>query len=128
MSLDIRNIKMPLLSEPVTLKITAEEYPQAIVGKVWRYLSDKSPDGAAGNFKMGISKIPLGMPNSVDRKFFLIQGVVLAQNDTPPTPYSVAVTLLQGNQILHQEIPKEGGSGHISDKDIPFMYRFTLEG
>ena len=127
MSNDISKIKILLPNEPVKIKISAEEYPQAIVGKVWRYLPDKSPDGAAGKFNMNITEIPLGLPNSVNGKFFLVQGVVLAQNDDPPTQYNVVVAVLQGSQILHQEVPKQGGSGHISNQDVPFIYRLTLE-
>lgn len=120
-------IKIPATDKPLTVRISADEYPQAITGVVWRYLADKTADGKAGSFNFEISDVPLGMLEAVNKKLFLVQGVILAHNDNPPTPYQVVVTVLQESQVLNQEIPEDGGEGFLSDKDMPFMYRFSLE-
>ena len=127
MAVDIRNIKMASATQPVYVKVTAEEYPQAIVGKVWRYTAKKVADGSAGAFRTEATEVPLGTPDALATKLFLIQGVVLSMSDAIPTPYKVVVRVCQGTQELHCEIPEVNGSGHIYDKDVPFMYRFSLE-
>ena len=127
MALNIKVIKIPLADKAVTVKISADRYPQAITGVVWRYLEDKTPDGKAGRFNFEIPEVPLGSPEFVNKKLFLVQGVVLAQNDNPPTPYQVVVTVLQGDKDLSEEVPEDSGEGFIGSEDIPFIYRFSLE-
>jgi len=126
MPVTMRAIKMMNIEAPIVLKIAAEKFPQAIVGKIWRYLSDRTPNGDAGRFQTDVDKIELGAPAALDGKLFLVEGVVLHQNDNPPTSYEVMVTVQQGNFILHQEVPQEQGSGRISNQDMTFQYRFTL--
>ncbi len=127
MAVDIRKIKMTSATQPVRVKVTAEEYPQAIVGKVWRYTANKAADGSAGAFRTKVTEVPLGTPDALATRLFLIQGVVLSMSDAIPTPYKIVVRVWQGTQELHCEIPEENGSGHIYDKDVPIMYRFSLE-
>lgn len=127
MAVDIRRIKMASATQPVYVKIAAEEYPQAIVGKVWRYTADKAADGSAGVFRTEATEVPLGAPDAVETRLFLVQGVVLSMRDAIPTPYKVVVRVYQGTQELHCEIPEDNGLGHIYDEDVPFMYRFSLE-
>ncbi len=112
---------------PVSVTVTAPKFPQSIGGVVWRYNADKTFDLKAGLFTNVASEVPLGAPGLVNNKFFLIEGGVLHQNDVPPTPYQVVVTILQNGKVLHQQIPPENGSGKIGNNDIPFLYRFQLK-
>lgn len=111
----------------ITVRISSPDFPQTVAGKVWRYNADKTKDGAAGIFTSDAPEVPLGVPAQVNGKFFLIQGAVLHQNDDPPTPYQVVVTVKQGENVLHEAVPENNGAGQIGSEDIPFTYRFQME-
>ena len=112
---------------PLSVSIKADKFPQSIAGVVWRYKPDKAPDGKAGSFSTQIPEVPLGGPGAISGKFFLIEGAVLHHNDNPPTPYQVVVSVRQGTTVLHTEVPPDSGSGQISNKNVPFVYRFVVE-
>jgi hypothetical protein len=111
----------------VNLSIIAVDYPQSIAGIVWRYKSDESPDGKAGEFTTKIPEILLGLPNSIMNKFFLIEGAVLNHKDNPPTPYKVVVKVSQGETVLSKIVPEEGGAGQIGEEDISFVHTFVIK-
>jgi hypothetical protein len=110
---------------PVTVKLEAREFPQSVVGILWRYAADKTPEGKAGEMTSQIQTVPLGSPASNSGKLYLLEGAVLNQNDNPPTPYQVVVAIRQNDVVVHEEVP-EDGSGQIGKADVPFVYRFTL--
>ena len=111
----------------VTATVSCPKYPQSVVGVIWRYNADQSFDKQVGSFKTNEPDVDLGPPAEINGKFFLVEGSVLNQNDNPPTPYEVNVTISQDGNQLSGEVPADGGSGNISDKDIPFDYRFNLQ-
>ncbi len=130
--MNIKSIKVSEEAESVILKIEAKQFPQSIAGIVWRYKVDQNPDGVAGEFSTQISDIPIGSSNEIKGKYFLIEGAVLHQNDNPPTPYQVLVTIKQkvkgdGENIVSEEIPENGGSGKVGTANVPFFYRFKVE-
>lgn len=114
-------------SDPVSVTVTAPKFPQNIGGVIWRYNSDKTFDVKAGLFTTIASEIPLGAPGLIDEKFYLIEGGVLHNNDEPPSPYQVVVTITQNGNIIHQQVPPDNGFGKIGKNDIPFLYRFQIK-
>lgn len=123
---DITTIQVPASGGSVVVKTSVPHFPQSVAGVVWRYNADKTPDGKAGIFSTNIPDVPLGAPMAIDKKLFLIEGAVLHHNDNPPTPYQVVVAITQGGSLIHEEVPSIGGAGQIRDKNIPFLYRFTI--
>lgn len=124
---DIAIIPVSSLGGSVSVTVTVPKFPQAVGGVIWRYKSDQTPDLKAGMFTTKASEVPLGAPNVVDNKFFLIEGAVLNHGDKPPTPYQVVVSVTQNGNILHTEVPSVNGSGKIGTEDEPFLYRFQLK-
>jgi|GEM_PF-3109153 len=112
---------------PIALRVASPDFPQIVAGRVWRYNADMTPDGSAGTFNSDAPDVPLGAPGPMAGKYFLVQGVVLHQNDDPPTQYQVVVSVMQGENVLHREVPAHNGSGEIGGADIPFTYRFRME-
>lgn len=121
-----KTINMSAAGGPVNINVTCPDTPQSIVGIVWRYNANQTPDGQAGTFKTHSPEISLGQPGDINGKLFLVETVIINQNDSPPTPYEVLVTLTQDGNVLSSEIPQDGGSGTIGDKDIGCVYQFTL--
>ena len=111
----------------IVAKINCPKYPQIVAGVIWRYNEDQSFDKQAGVFNSDEPDVDLGSPSDVNGKYFLVEGSVLNQNDDPPTQFEVNVAIAQEDNQLTNEVPKDGGSGKISNKDIPFDYRFNLQ-
>jgi hypothetical protein len=109
----------------ISVKIDADKFPQSVAGNVWRYLPTKEKDGKAGFFNSHIKEIPLGAPADINEKFFLLRAVVISQNDNPPTPYQLIVSVLQNGQELAKEVP-ENGSGPLGKEDIVVDYKFQI--
>jgi hypothetical protein len=107
------------LSSPLT--------PQALVGVLWRYAEDASPEGKAGAFTPTLNSVPIGALSSIRNKFFLVEGAVLNHNDPLPVPFQVVVSVVRDGHALHTEVPPEGGTGQIKDQDMPFVYRLQIK-
>jgi hypothetical protein len=120
-------ISINISANNVIAKIKATRFPQSIAGKIWRYNDDKSKDGVAGIFKTDKNVVDLGAPDSIQDKLFLVAGVVNHQNDDPPTPYEVTVTIEQDGKILASEVPENNGFGNIGSKNIVFTYAFQIK-
>ena len=120
-------INMAGTGGPVIATITCPDTPQSVVGVIWRYNADLSFDKKVGLFKTDSASVTLGSPAEIAGKLFLIEGTVINEGDDPPTPYKVTVDVGQDGNILKSEVPADGGSGTIGDKDIAFVYRFTLQ-
>lgn len=110
---------------PITVNINADRFPQSVAGNVWRYKADKTKDGKAGIFNSHVHDVQLGGPTDINQKFFLVRVRVIAQNDDPPTPYQVVISVLQNGVVITSEIP-EGGSGRLGKDDIVFDYKFQI--
>jgi hypothetical protein len=120
-------INLENISGPVVAKVTCPQFPQSIAGIIWRYNADQTPDKRSGNFTTQLPEVPLGTAGTIAEKFFLVEGAVLQQNDTPPTPYQVIVSIIQNGNLIHQEIPESGGTGQLSDKNKAFVYLFNFK-
>ncbi len=119
-------IKISANGGPVTAKVSCPRFPQTIVGVIWRYNPDETFDFRCGTFQTDSQIVSLGTVTDTDGKLFLIEGAVLNQNDNPPTPYEIVVEIFQDGNLLNTEVPTDGGKGNIGDKDIAFVYHFTL--
>jgi hypothetical protein len=122
----IPTITISAMGGNVTATVSCPKFPQSIAGVIWRYNADQSFDQKAGTFKTDAPDIDLGTPATINGKFFLVEGTVLNQNDNPPTPYEVSVTITQDGQQLSSVVPSDGGAGNIGTQDIPFLYKFNL--
>jgi hypothetical protein len=125
--MNITTISVRAADGPLTVEISAPLYPQALAGVLWRYTPAKQPDGKAGQFTPQVSTVPLGPVTSNHGKFFMLEGVVLHQNDNPPTPYQAVITISQLGKVVSQEVPSDGGSGQIGSEDVLFVYRFQIQ-
>jgi hypothetical protein len=123
--MDVTKIKVEKQNGPVSIIIDASRFPQSVAGIVWRYLKDKKKDGKAGIFNSQVYEVPLGNPSAIDEKYFLVQGVVIHQNDDPPTPYKVKLQVTQNDEVLFEEVPDKW-SGQIGDKDVVITYRLQI--
>ncbi len=112
---------------PLTVEVTDPQFPQNVAGVVWRYTPAKQPDGQAGQFTPLHPAVPIGTVQGNAGRFFLVEGAVLHQDDDPPTPYQVVVTVRQPGKVLSEEVPSAGGGGQVGDKDQPFVYRFQIQ-
>jgi len=125
--MNITKIVMSSAGGALTATISCPTTPQSVVGVVFRYNSDQSFDKKMGLFKTDSPDINLGSPIENDGKLFMIQGTVINFNDDPPSPYKVVVDISQNGNVLSTEVPSDGGSGKIGDKDIAFAYNFSLQ-
>jgi hypothetical protein len=121
------NIQISATGGPISINVSCPSFPQLIVGTVWRYNEDQSPDGKSGIFRTQMPDLPLGSPQTLSHKLFLVEGYVIHQADQIPSPYQIVVSLSQADKLLHQEVPAENGSGQLSDKTIGFLYRFSFK-
>jgi hypothetical protein len=102
--------------------------PQLIYGRVWRYLENGSADGFVGK----VSSLPaqstcvMGNHGACRNRKFLVAGVVVAQDDNPPSPYHVVATVRQGGNILVGPEDVEGARGTVGSKNQGFLYRFII--
>ena len=124
---NIPTIEIPAGIGTLTVDLASQLTPQILAGILWRYNPDNSPDGQAGAFTPTASSVPIGALSSVRGKFFLVEGSVLHHNDPTPVPYQVVVSISRDGQALHAEVPSEGGTGQIKDKNKPFIYRFQIK-
>lgn len=111
---------------PIALRVASDKFPQSVAGVVWRYNADKTKDGKAGLFSTDVPSFALGVPASVLGKYFLIEGAVLHQNDNPPTPFMIAISITQDGVALYEGPPPSGGSGTVGTADVPFRFTFRL--
>lgn len=125
--MNIATVKTTGSGGPITAKVAVPQFPQSSAGVIWRYNTDQTFDTRVGIFTTEIQEVPLGAPESISGKHFLVEGAVLHHNDNPPSPYQVVVAILQGGKEVHKEVPPEGGTGQIGDKNVPFIYRFVVE-
>lgn len=104
--------------------------PQLIGGRVWRYTDDRDPDGLVDQFdSLSEVTIELGTPDAVIDRRYLIMGWVIHQNDDPPTPYRLLVSLRQGDEeLLEPTVPPDQGEGRIGDENVGFTYHLVLRG
>jgi hypothetical protein len=123
---DLTTIQARSSGGPLSVTVASPRFPQNVSGVLWRYDASQQPEGEAGRFGPGAETVALGMPASVAGKLFMIEGAVLHQNDNPPTPYEVEVTVSQNGTVLARQVPAEGGSGQIGGENQPFVYRFTI--
>jgi hypothetical protein len=107
--------------------LSAPDFPQNAVGVLWRFDKNQQPLGEAGAFTPDTPSVSIGTAEDIAGQFFLLEGAVLHQNDSPPTPYRTLVTILDGDDVISREIPKDGGEGQVGTKDVPFVYRFTVK-
>ena|SRR5215218_4669208 len=111
----------------IRVRVTIPKTPHNLAAVLWRYDSNKQPvsNQPSGEFSRKDPEVPIGSASSVRDNFFLIEGAVLHNSDNPPVQYQVEVAILQGQTVLHEQVP-EGGSGQISDSDKAFAYRFHI--
>jgi hypothetical protein len=121
-------VRLPAESGVLSVDLSCPQFPQTLAGILWRYSETKAPEGKAGTFAPRSSSMPIGSPASNLNKFFLVEGAVLHHNDKDLTPYEVIVSVLLDGRAIHAEVPPEGGTGQISRSDMPFVYRFQLQG
>jgi hypothetical protein len=121
-------VRLPAASGVLSVDISCPQFPQTLAGVLWRYSETKVPEGKAGSFGPRSGSMPIGSPPSNLNKFFLVEGAVLNHNDKTPTPYEVVVSILLDGRAIHAEVPPEGGTGQIGTNDMPFVYRFQLQG
>jgi hypothetical protein len=110
--------------------VLSMETPQQFGGRVWRYTDAKDPDGLVDQFD-GLSEtaMELGGPDAVIDKRYLIMGWVVHQEDDPPTPYRLVVSLNQdGQELLEPTVPSDQGEGQIGDANVGFTYHLVLRG
>ena len=103
-----------------------QDYPQSITGIIWRYDTNKQPDGKAGSFNSSIGTLPLGTPSECDKNFFLVDGIVIHQNDDPPTPYQITVAILQDEKELLKMVAEDNGTGQLGKDNIQFTQRLKI--
>lgn len=123
--MNIKKITLERNNSPVSIIIEVPErrpiYPQTIGGNIHRYNKDQVLEKKVGVFGGSYTDVPVGVPNDLDDKYFLIQGGVVSHKDLTPTFYQVSVTVRQGESVLLTEIP-EKWSGELGENDIPLMY------
>lgn len=124
----ITDIPVSPTGGPITLRVASDKFPQSVAGIVWRYNADKTKDGKAGLFSTDVPSFTLGVPATALNKYFLIEGAVLHQNDDPPTPFMVSISIAQGETVLFDGPPPSGGTGTIGTADKPFRFTFRLTG
>ncbi len=125
--MNVSTISARAADGPLTVEVTDPLFPQNVAGVLWRYTPAKVPDGQVGKFTPQDPSLPIGTVGSNAGRFFMVEGAVLSQNDTPPTPYQVVVTVRQPGKVLSQEVPPDGGSGQVGTQDVPFVYRFQIQ-
>jgi hypothetical protein len=123
----IVKIKVSSQEGSVTVRVTCPRFPESVAGIIWRYNADQEFDQKAGDFQTQHTDVPLGSPETIAGKLFLVEGAVINQNSNPPSPYQVVVSIIQNGKTLHEEVPTDNGTGKIADKNIAFIYRFGLE-
>lgn len=124
----ITDITMSPAGGPVALRVASDKFPQSVAGVVWRYNANKTKDGKAGLFSTDVPSFTLGVPASILDKYFLVEGAVLHQNDNPPTPYMISISVTQDQVVLFAGPPPSGGSGTVGTADVPFRFAFRLVG
>ena len=112
---------------PVTAKISSKISPQVYAGVIWRYKEDETFEQRCGQYQHDQQEVSLGTAAEAANKLFLVEGVLINQNDNPPVAYKMEVSIMQDGNVLKTEVPTDGGSGNISDKDIAFVYHFNLK-
>ncbi len=110
----------------VQITVQDEKYPQSITGIIWRYNKDKTPDGKIGSFNSEINMIPIGQPEDCVDKLLLVDGIIVHQNDDPPTPYQVLVRVHQNQKEIFKMVPEDNGSGQLGKSNIQFTLRLQL--
>ena len=115
---NVQNVQGANPNSVVIARVSAEQFPQVIIGHVWRYLANSTKDGRVGMFSTRRPDVPLGTPASFGDRIFLVTGMVLNMEDNPPTPYQVDLELLQNNTVLAR-LQVEGGQGTIGTDDEP---------
>ena len=123
---DTKTITINQTGGPIVIRVASDRFPQSIAGIIWRYDSAKKYEGKSGRFRTQVSEVALGVPENLVNKFFLVEGAVFHQSDSPPTPYQVEVTISQDGKILEQEIPDDKGEGSIGTENVAFVYKFQL--
>lgn len=124
---DWKTVEVDPDGEGVDLVLTLPT-PQLIGGRVWRYTDAKDPDGLVDQFdSLSETTIALGAPDEVIDTRYLIMGWVIHQNDDPPTPYRILVSLTQGDEVLLEPtVPPDQGEGQIGDANVGFAYHLVL--
>jgi hypothetical protein len=123
----VATIEIPPALGSLSVELSSPLTPQALAGVLWRYSASKAPEGKAGAFTPTLNNVPIGALSSVRDKYFLVEGTVLHHNDPQPVPYQVVVSISRNGTALHSEVPPEGGTGQIKDKNMPFIYRFQIK-
>lgn len=124
--MSVAEIVVPTTPGTLSVAVASPGFPHALAGVLWRYKPDRSPDGKAGTFTPQFSSVAIGSLASCAGRFFMIEGAVLEQDDDPPTPYQVVVSISLGDRVIHQEVPGDGGTGSVGNADVPWVYRFHI--
>lgn len=118
--------KMSRTGGDVTMYAGIPAQPQALAANLWQYRADKTFERKVGEFEIGTSALDLGAPLELTGRWFLLDGAVLSMGDSLSGNYTVLLQVTQGQVILYQGKPSLGGSGMISDSDVPVSFRFGL--
>jgi hypothetical protein len=123
---NIKSITMDPAGPALVVKAAIEAYPVPMAANLWQYTKDQVFEKKPGVFTPGVPTVTLDPPPQVTGRFFLLEGAVIALTDGLTSPYAVVINVRQGDKVLFEGPPTTGGSGQISDTDIPFNFRFAL--
>lgn len=119
------DIKIDSTGAPISMSVRCSNFPQSLAGVVWEYDNNKKPIGVAGEVQPPDGMVPLGAAAAVVNNYYYVDGEVIANPDGPPTPYQIVVSVSQGTQVIHHDVPT-GGAGTIDAKDQPYSYVMHL--
>ena len=110
---------------PVSVRVTEHRRAHGVVSVVWRFQDLTRSEGVVGEMSRELPQVPLGAPNAVDGKGFLVDGFVVPTTESP-SPYQVVVTVLQGGRELHKAVPLDRGTGTFGPEEGRFRYPFVV--
>ena len=110
----------------LAIQLSCPMQPRLLGGGLWRYRPDRSPDGKVATFTPGHPTLGFGSLANATNCFFRIDGCVVHENDRPPVPYEVVVTIVADGQIVYSAVPDAGGRGQVGDKNAAFVFAFQV--
>jgi len=111
----------------ITVGISLPTSPHSAAAVIWRFSADGKREAEVGELTSLVPPVPIGDAVTNNSKKFYVRGKVLNENDNPPVPFQLLVTVGQGGKALLIEAPTEKEDSRIGSKDVRFIYRFVVE-
>ena len=124
--MDISTIEVPSTPGVLSVNVCCPKTPHSVAGIIKRYLPDRTPEGEVGQFLPSSPTVQIGSLAALADHFFVVKGAVIALHDNPPTRFEVQVAVLLGGQVIHAEVPVDGGTGTVGDDDHAFIYKLRI--